>query len=214
MSLPQTANHKRYGAYLHDRSTTPIIAHGVAGTGKTYGAVGAGIEWLKEGPSNNFLGVRPNVAFADELGFLPGTEEEKLAPWVRPIRQNFGKHGTDADTLALYEKKKRVQFCPLAFIQGMTYDNTFILVDEAQNMTFDQLKGLFTRTGENSRVVLCCDMAQTSPLFPNSGIAELLDMVRTLNSDCHLVEFGYDDVLRSARCKQWLMDFDKWESRK
>ena len=213
MSLEKTLNHKLYGAALHDRTTTPIIAYGAAGTGKTYGAVGAAIDWLEQSPSNIFIGIRPNVAYADELGFLPGTEEEKLAPWVRPIKQNFAKHGMDAAYLQMLQKQHRVQFHPLAFIQGLTFDNAFLMVDECENMTFGQLKGLLTRTGKNTRVVLCGDTAQTSPLFQGSGLAELIQMVKTLGIECHLIEFGFDDVLRSERCKQWLLAFNQWECR-
>lgn len=208
----KTENHRLYGACLHDRTTTPVIAYGAAGTGKTYGAVGAAIDWLSEGAPNIFIGIRPNVAYADELGYLPGTESEKLAPWVRPLKQNFHKHGMDEAYLSMLEKQGRVQFHPLAFVQGLTFDNAFLMVDECQNMTLGQLKGILTRTGENTRVVLCGDTAQTSEKFKGTGLAELITMINALRCDCHLIKFTHDDVMRSEQCKQWLIAFDKWDA--
>lgn len=210
--LQQTEKHKLYGRHLHSQDRTPVIAIGSAGTGKTYGAVGAAIDWLEKDPTNIFIGARPNVAFADDIGFLPGTEAEKIAPWVRPMRQNFEKHGMDSAYLNMLEQKRRVQFHALAFIQGMTFDNAFIMIDEVQNMSFGQLKGVLTRVGQNSRVVLCGDIKQTSSMFEGSGLSELIDMVRAVESKCHVVEFGAVDILRSTECKRWILDFEKWEN--
>lgn len=128
--LLKTEKHRLYGEYLYSQNHAPVIAIGSAGTGKTYNAVKAAIDWIGSDTSNIFIGARPNVAFADEIGYLPGTEAEKIAPWVRPMRQNFEKLGMDAAYLSMLEQKKRVQFHPLAFIQGLTFDNAFILVDE------------------------------------------------------------------------------------
>lgn len=209
--LKKTENHRLYGDYLHSQDHAPVIAIGSAGTGKTYGAAKAAIDWLEADPSHIFIGARPNVAFADEIGYLPGTEAEKIGPWVRPMRQNFEKHGMDSAYLSMLEQKKRVQFHPLAFIQGLTFDNAFILVDECQNMTYGQLKGVLTRTGQNSRVVLCGDIKQTSPLFEGSGLAELVELVSATGVKCNIVEFTLRDCMRSQQCKDWLRAFEKWE---
>lgn len=205
-----TVNHTVYQQMLNDREMLPVIATGPAGTGKTYGAVGKAVQWLED-KRKKCLVTRPNVSFAKEGGYLPGTEREKMSPWVRPIEQNFKLHGVKEGALAMLEKEKRLTYMPLEFIQGLTWDDTLIIVDEVQNMTFEQLKVFLTRTGKYSKVVLCGDIAQTSPRFKGSGLGELLDMVHFLNTPCHTIEFGPDDIMRSEQCKRWILDFDRWE---
>lgn len=208
-----TANHNLYEQMLNDKDLLPVIATGPAGTGKTYGAVGKAVEWLSD-KRKKCLVTRPNVSFAKEGGYLPGTEREKMTPWVRPIEQNFKLHGVKQGDLTYLEKSERLTYMPLEFIQGLTWDDTLIIVDEVQNMTFDQLKVFLTRTGKYSKVVLCGDVAQTSPRFKGSGLAELVQMVNQLDVPCHTIEFGYEDILRSEQCKQWIISFDKWEEMK
>lgn len=208
-----TVNHTIYAQMLRDKDMLPVIATGPAGTGKTYGAVERAVDWLSD-KRKKCLVTRPNVSFAKEGGYLPGTEREKMAPWVRPIEQNFRLHGLGDGALSMLEKEKRLVYMPLEFIQGLTWDDTFIIVDEAQNMTFEQLKVFLTRTGKYSKVVLCGDVAQVSPKFRASGLAELLDMVKQLNGACHSIEFNYNDVMRSKQCKDWIIMFDQWEQLK
>ena len=203
-------NHKLYELALHDRGNLPVIAIGPAGTGKTFGAVEAAIDWMSDTRKRTLV-TRPNVSFAKETGFLPGTEREKMTPWVRPIEQNFKFHGVKQGQLDMWEKEKRLEYMPLEYIQGLTWDDTFIIVDEVQNMSFEQLKVFLTRTGKYSKVVLCGDVAQTSPKFKQSGLAELVSMVERLESPCHVVKFTHDDIMRSEQCKRWICDFDLWE---
>jgi phosphate starvation-inducible PhoH-like protein len=189
----------------------PVIAYGSAGTGKTYGAVGAAIEWLEKDKRKKVLVTRPNVSFAKEGGYLPGTEREKIDPWVRPIQQNFNYHGYNKGTLECLEKAGRLQYLSLEFVQGLTFDDTYIIVDECQNMSFQQLKVFLTRTGKYSKVVLCGDIAQVSPKFKGSGLAELLQMIDYCQLPVHTIEFTRDDILRSEQCKAWLTAFEEWE---
>ena len=209
--MKTTKNHELYDIALRDKALMPVIAYGSAGVGKTYGAVGAAIDWLKQGKSQKIMVTRPNVSFAKESGFLPGTEREKIDPWVRPIQQNFAAHGVEEKKQETLEKYGRLTYMPLEFIQGLTFDNTFIIVDECQNMSFQQLKVFLTRTGKWSKVVLCGDVAQVSPKFANSGLAELLEMIDYCKMDVHTIEFGKDDILRSDQCKAWIEAFETWE---
>ena len=204
-------NHKLYELALHDRGSLPVIAIGPAGTGKTYSAVAAMVDWLEGDKRKKALVTRPNVSFAKETGFLPGTEREKMGPWIRPIEQNFKFHGVKQGQLDYWEKSGQLTYMPLEYIQGLTWDDTFILVDEVQNMSFEQLKVFLTRTGKYSKVVMCGDVAQTSPKFKQSGLAELVKMVERLESPCHVVKFTHDDIMRSEQCKNWICDFDTWE---
>ena len=205
-----TKNHKLYDLALRDKALMPVIAYGAAGVGKTYGAVGAGVEWLED-KRKKMLVTRPNVSFAKESGFLPGTEREKIDPWVRPIQQNFEAHGINKSYQENLEKQGRLTYMPLEFIQGLTFNDTFIIVDECQNMTFQQLKVFLTRTGKYSKVVLCGDIAQISPKFRDSGLAELLQMIDYCDLSVHTIEFGYEDIMRSDQCKLWIEAFDLWE---
>jgi phosphate starvation-inducible PhoH-like protein len=196
---------------LRDKDMKPVIAYGSAGTGKTYGAVAAAYELLVNKKVGRIVVTRPNVPFADTNGFLPGTAREKIDPWVKPIMQHLGVF-CNPNVIESWEKNGKLQFHLLEHVQGLTFDNSFVILDECQNMTFQQLKVFLTRTGKYSKVVLCGDIAQTSPRFKNSGLAELLRMVEKYELPVHYVEFGPEDILRSAQCKQWIMAFDKWES--
>lgn len=208
----KTKNHELYDLALRDKSLMPVIAYGSAGVGKTYGAVGAAVEWLAKGKKQKVLVTRPNVSFAKENGYLPGTEREKMEPWVRPIQQNFVAHGVNKGTQESWEKNGNLIYMPLEFIQGLTFDNTFIIVDECQNMTFQQLKVFLTRTGKYSKVVLCGDIAQISPKFQGSGLAELLQMIDYCKMNVHTLEFHKEDILRSDQCKAWIEAFEEWEN--
>ena len=96
-------------------------------------------------------------------------------------------------------------------IQGLTFHDSLVIVDECQNMSFEQLRVFLTRTGRYSKVVLCGDVAQTSPRFHNSGLANLVKMVETLDMPCHTIHFTLDDCVRSGQCKTWLKGFEDWE---
>lgn len=208
--LKPTDAHRAYNTALYNRDMIPTIAFGSAGTGKTYGAVGRAVSWLED-KNNKVIVTRPNVSFAEKSGYLPGTEREKLDPWVRPIQQNFDMHGINHNHLECLEKNEAVQFLALETIQGLTFDNTLMIVDECQNMSFQQLKVLLTRIGKYSQLVLCGDIAQVSPKFRGSGLAELIDMIEAYELRVNLIEFTTEDVLRSHQCKQWLEAFENWE---
>lgn len=205
------SSHKTYELVLRDKGRMPVIAYGTAGTGKTYGACQAAVEWLAKDKRKKFLGIRPNVSFADKNGYLPGTEREKMEPWVRPLMQNLMLNGLSYNEQECMEKNHRIEYQPLEHIQGLTFDDTFILVDECQNMTLEHLKGLMTRVGKYSKVVLCGDIAQVSPKFKGSGLAEYIEMVKYFNLDVHIIEFNREDVLRSDICKQQIIAFEEWD---
>jgi phosphate starvation-inducible PhoH-like protein len=203
--------HSAYKLALNDHDMLPTIAYGSAGTGKTYGAVEAAVEWLERGRKQKVLICRPNVSFADGNGYLPGTEREKMEPWIRPVQQHFSNFGIRHNHQENLEKNGKLTYMPLEFIQGLTFDNTFIIVDECQNMTFDQIMTFITRVGKWSKVVLCGDIAQVSPKFKNSGLAEFLDMVEYFDMPVHTIHFDRDDILRSDICKRFIIAREEWE---
>lgn len=210
--LKRTKKHDLYDLALHDRGNFPVIAYGSAGTGKTYGAIERAVDWLNSGNKNQVILARPNVSFAGTNGFLPGTEREKLEPWIRPLAQNFEEHGVGSSHQKDLEKRGKIRYYMLEHIQGLTWHNSLVIVDEAQNMSFEQLKVLVTRMGEHSKLVLCGDIAQTSPLFRNSGLAKFLDMVERLDLPVHTIHFTVEDVLRSETCKMFIKAFEDFEA--
>lgn len=212
MKVDLTPRHAAYQHALRDKDHLPVIAVGPAGTSKTYSAVEAAAEWLSD-KRKRVMVTRPNVSFAKELGFIPGTEREKLGPWIKPVEQAFVLNGIKPGELSDAEKQGRLQYIALEHLQGLTFDDTFMIVDECENMTLGQLKVLLTRTGRYSKLVLCGDVAQTSERFKNSGLAELLRMVKELDVPCHTIEFTFDDIVRSQQCKEWLLAFHKWENK-
>lgn len=214
MELQPTKKHQLYEHALRDRGMMPTIAYGSAGTGKTYGAIGLAVEWLEGRKKSQVILARPNVSFAQTNGFLPGGEREKLLPWIRPLQQNFISHGVGIAHQDDLEKNRRIQYYMLEHIQGLTWDNALVIVDECQNMSFEQIKVLVSRMGKYSKLVLCGDIAQTSPLFKNSGLKEFIDMVETLDLPVHTIHFTREDVLRSEQVKMFIGAFEDWEKRK
>lgn len=214
MALQPTKRHELYEVALHDRKNMPVIAYGSAGTGKTYGAIGRAVEWLDGVRKSQVILARPNVSFAATNGYLPGGEREKLLPWIRPLQQNFIAHGVGIAHQEDLEKNRRIQYYMLEHIQGLTWDNALVIVDECQNMSFEQIKVLVTRMGMYSKLILCGDVAQTSPMFKNSGLAEFISMVERLDLPVHTIHFTRDDVLRSEQCKMFIGAFEDWEAQK
>lgn len=210
--LKLNEKHKSYQMALRDKDMLPVIAYGSAGTSKTYSACEAAVEWLNKNNKSKVLVTRPNVSFAQGNGYLPGTEQEKMEPWVRPIRHSFKELGMSVSHMENLEKNGRITYMPLEFIQGLTFDNTFIILDECQNMTAEQLRVFLTRTGKWSKVVLCGDVAQTSPKFRNSGLQDLIQMVDTYDLPVHTIEFTQEDIVRSGQCRMWIRAYEQWDN--
>lgn len=203
-----TKNHRDYQIMLDN--PMPVVCIGSQGTGKTYGAVEKAVQQLKAGKIRRIIGSRPNVPFAETLGFLPGTEEEKMLPWIRPMKDillQFLPHHELEDLM----KHKKIEFLPFEHIQGLTFDNSFIILDEAQNTSFNQLKIFLGRQGMYSKTVICGDIRQKSDLFKKSGLGELVRLVRNTDVRCNIIEFTLEDCVRSQECKDWLQAFEDWE---
>ena len=205
-----TKRHNLYEVALRDKTMWPVIAAGSAGAGKTYGAVGFAIEWLERGKNQKVVVIRPNESFCKSVGFLKGSLREKLEPWVKSVEQCFVEHGYTKSKLAMLEKNGRLEYVALEFIQGLSFHNTLVILDEAQCVDFKGLKMLLTRMGQYSKLVMCGDTKQAPPTV-KSGLRELIEMTDHLRLNCHIVEFTPDDILRSEQCKHWLKAFEKWE---
>lgn len=209
MEVKLSQNHKLYQTML--KNDQPVICVGSQGTGKTYGAVEEAVKRLKNREIKHIVISRPNVPFADTLGLLPGTDMEKLEPWIKPVKQLLTQF-IPAFELEALEKAKVIDYLPFETIQGLTFDNSFVILDEAQNASFSQLKIFLGRQGVYSKTVLCGDVKQTSDLFSTSGLGELVSMINRVKVECNFIEFTLEDCVRSEQCYNWLKAFESWDS--
>ena len=190
---PKTIGQKRYVDTI--RSSTVTFAIGPAGTGKTYLAVATAVRALQEHQVSRLILTRPAVEAGERLGFLPGTLYEKIDPYMRPLYDALFEM-TGADTLSRLMERGTVEVAPLAFMRGRTLNDAFIILDEAQNTTPEQMKMFLTRIGFGSKAVVNGDSTQTDLQNGQaSGLAvvqEILDGIEGIEF-CHL---GARDVVR------------------
>jgi phosphate starvation-inducible PhoH-like protein len=174
---PQSDNQRALLEALEEKNLT--LALGPAGTGKTYLAISAAVEALDEGKVGRIVLSRPAVEAGESLGFLPGDLQEKLAPYLRPLY--------DALSDRLGGKRLRscladgsIEIAPVAYMRGRTLNNAFVVIDEAQNCTYGQIKMLLTRLGWHSTMVLTGDPDQTDLLPGMSGLADIAQRLSVL----------------------------------
>jgi phosphate starvation-inducible PhoH-like protein len=144
---------------LEDKNINIVFATGPAGTGKTFISTLAGIRELKNNKIDKFVVTRPAVSVDEQHGFLPGTLQEKMAPWTRPIMDCFEEYYTP-DQIEFMLGDNKVEIAPLAYMRGRTFKNSYIIADEMQNATDNQMKMLLTRIGEGSKLIVTGDLAQ------------------------------------------------------
>lgn len=171
------------------------FAVGPAGTGKTFLAVSCALKALKDGQTSRIIITRPIVEAGEKLGFLPGDLNEKMNPYLRPIFDSFITLIGPEKFTALWEKGI-IEIAPLAYMRGRTLQDAFILLDEAQNTTQEQMKMFLTRFGNNSKVVITGDVTQIDlPSKTQSGLLHAVDVLTGL-SEIGFVIFGGEDVVR------------------
>ena len=201
--LPRGSNQKLLLDAL--KEYTQVFILGPAGTGKTYvtATYAADRYTLKE--TDKIVITRPHVAVGKDLGYLPGTLEEKTYPWALPVLDVLIKHlGKGAVETGI--KNDNIEMAPLALMRGRSFDNSFIIVDEAQNITIHELKMLLTRVGEGSTIVLNGDVQQ-SDLKEADGLSKVIHLAKKHMLPVPVVEFGVDDIVRSDICAQWVKVF-------
>ncbi len=203
--LPKGSNQKLLLSALKEYTQVFILRP--AGTGKTYvtATYAADRYTLKE--IDKIVITRPHVAVGKDLGYLPGTLEEKTYPWALPVLDVLIKHlGKGAVETGI--KNDNIEMAPLALMRGRSFDNSFIIVDEAQNITIHELKMLLTRVGEGSTIVLNGDVQQ-SDLKEADGLSKVIHLAKKHMLPVPVVEFGVDDIVRSDICAQWVKVFMK-----
>jgi phosphate starvation-inducible PhoH-like protein len=211
-----TANHYKYRDFLNNNKYKIVIGHGVSGTSKTYTASKYAISSLINRNINKIVITRPNVILHDteDIGYLPGTLQSKMEPWLKPIYDCFLEHIT-VDNLLNYISKQKIEICPLSHIRGRTFHDSWIIADEVQNTTPLQMKALLTRVGRNSKIVLTGDNEQTDMANMN-GLSDFIMKYQCLNdnelidiSSIGIVEFSEEDVVRSEISKLVLNIYKK-----
>lgn len=192
-------------------NSTITISSGPAGSGKTYLAVYEALKhhWAKIHMKRIII-TRPAVEAGEKLGFLPGGLEEKVDPYMRPI---YDALYDIAGVSLAREKIERgyIEIAPLAYMRGRTFNNCFIILDEAQNATFEQLKMAVTRVGENCKMVINGDPYQTDlPRSVQNGLGRLIEVVKEV-PDVSVVEFSKGDIVRSRIVADLVGAFEKYE---
>ena len=201
--LPRNKNQETYMLKLLDREKDIIFGIGPAGTGKTLIAVQVAVKLFKEGIVDKIIITRPAVSVDEDLGFLPGTLEQKMAPWTRPIFDVLREY-FDARQIEGMIEEGIIEIAPLAYMRGRTFKHSFILADEMQNATANQMKMLLTRLGEGSMMAVTGDLAQADRLKDNGLIdfTKLLESKQTERLD--VVHFAQGDIERHEAVKEVL----------
>ena len=201
---PKTKSQEIYVSMLRSKSKKIVIATGPAGTGKTMFATEFAIRNFLLGKCERIVFTRPSVAVDEELGFLPGTLEDKMAPWIRPIYDILYQFMTPREVTDLMEDKV-IEIAPLGFMRGRTFKNCWIVADEMQNSTISQMKMLLTRLGENSRLVITGDLDQHDKVSEHNGLEDFLDKFRGKRStSIGSFEFDRSDIQREEVVKEIL----------
>jgi phosphate starvation-inducible PhoH-like protein len=204
---PKSSNQRRYmeGIERHDM----VFAIGPGGTGKTYLAVAMAVSALLTKQVNRIILVRPAVEAGERLGFLPGTLQQKIDPYMRPLYDAIYDL-LDADRLERYLDKGIVEVAPLAFMRGRTLNDSFVILDEAQNTTSEQMKMFLTRLGFNSKAVITGDVTQIDlPAGRRSGLVEAIEVVGKIEGIA-FVNFNERDVVRHNLVQQIIKAYDEF----
>jgi len=202
---PKTRSQEIYASMLRSKSKKISLATGPAGTGKTLLATEYGVRFFLQGVYEKLIFTRPSVSVDEDLGYLPGTLEDKMAPWIRPIYDILYQHMSVRDVTALLEDKV-IEIAPLGYMRGRTFKNCWIVADEMQNSTVAQMKMLLTRIGENSRLVVTGDLEQRDHEHGvHNGLQDFLEKFRgKRSSSIGSFEFDRDDIQREDVVKEIL----------
>ena len=204
--VPKTLNQKLYLTAILNHSIT--FGVGPAGTGKTYLAMASAIHSLFEGHHRKIILTRPAVEAGEALGYLPGDLQEKILPYLRPLYDAMEDMLGKTDTQKLIDRGQ-IEIAPLAYMRGRTLTNAFIILDEAQNTTHEQMMMFLTRLGEDSKMVVTGDITQID--LPRSKQSGLIEAVRILQNirEIELFCFEKSDVVRHPVVQQILLAYEK-----
>ena len=206
---PRTVGQKKYVDGI--KNNTIVMGIGPAGTGKTYLAVAMAAKAFKAHEVNKIILTRPAVEAGEKLGFLPGDLQDKVDPYLRPLYDAlFEMFG--ADNFSKYMEKGIIEVAPLAYMRGRTLEGSFIILDEAQNTTSEQIKMFLTRLGNDSKMVLTGDVTQIDlPDSKSSGLIEAMKVLRNVD-DIYIHKFNEKDVVRHKLVQDIVKAYEKYNN--
>lgn len=182
-----------------------VIVFGYSGTGKTFIAATFAANLYATRQVDKIIITRPNVSVGKDLGFFPGTLEEKMTPWVAPVLEvlveQLGKGVVETGI-----KNGNIEVAPLSTMRGRSFKNAFIILDEASNTTIPEILMFLTRIGKNCKVVINGDVRQQD-VREQSGLSKVLHLVKKYKMEVPVIEFGVDDIVRSDMVKEWIKVF-------
>ncbi len=207
----KTLGQQRYVSAIEKNTIT--LGVGPAGTGKTFLAVAMAVKALRNKDIVRIILTRPAVEAGERLGYLPGDLQSKIDPYLRPLYDSLYEMLGPENCARLIEKLV-IEIAPLAYMRGRTLDDSFIILDEAQNTTPEQMKMFLTRIGYNSKVVVTGDLSQTDlPSGKKSGLGEAVKILKGID-DIHIHEFTEKDVVRHKLVQKIIVAYDKYEKEK
>ena len=196
--IPKTLNQQTYVDHMKNHNVSVVFGVGPAGSGKTLFACISAIQELKQGYVDRIIITRPIVSVDEELGYLPGSVEQKMNPWTRPIFDIFSEFVSLSEIKSMVEQGV-IEISPLAFMRGRTFKRSFIIADEMQNSSPNQMKMLLTRIGDESRMVITGDLNQSDRTNDN-GLYDFINRLQMAESidSIQYVELNDHDIQRSA----------------
>ena len=204
----KTLGQKKYIEAME--KNTVILGIGPAGTGKTFLAVAAASKALRNKQVSRIILTRPAVEAGEKLGFLPGDLQNKIDPYLRPLHDALFEM-LGAETYQKHIERGTIEIAPLAYMRGRTLDDSFIILDEAQNTTPEQMKMFLTRLGSGSKAVVTGDITQTDlPRGTRSGLVEAMKILRGIE-DIAIHEFTERDVVRHKLVQRIILAYEKYE---
>lgn len=208
---PKTENQKKYVNLMSNNDI--VFAIGPAGTGKTYLAVAMALRALQKKEIKKIVLARPIVEAGESLGFLPGDIDEKVNPYLRPVNDAlFSLLGPDR--FRAYKEEDIIEIAPLAYMRGRTLESAFIILDEAQNATCEQMKMFLTRMGMFSKTVVTGDITQIDlPSHKQSGLLQAIKVLKNIN-EIKFVKFEKSDIVRHPLVARIVEAYEEWESKK
>ena len=207
---PKTLGQKRYVDFI--RKNTIVLGIGPAGTGKTYLAVAMAVKAFKAHEVEKIILTRPAVEAGEKLGFLPGDLQNKVDPYLRPLYDALFEM-LGPESFARQQERGCIEVAPLAYMRGRTLDNAFIILDEAQNTTNEQMKMFLTRLGFNSKIVITGDITQIDlPDNRKSGLIQAMHVLKDVD-DIKINRFSDKDVVRHKLVQDIILAYEKYSKR-
>jgi phosphate starvation-inducible PhoH-like protein len=206
---PRTENQKEYIRIAAENSVT--FCQGVAGSGKTHIAVGMALEYLLDNKVKKIIITRPVVESGEKIGYLPGTAEEKLHPYLLPLLDEVNHFISSAYYSGL-KTNNRIEIVPLGLMRGRNFHDCFIVADECQNASYDQLKMLITRLGRDSKMILTGDTSQSDlHRHMQGGFYDMMEALENVEG-IGIAKLGFSDIVRNPIIEKILIRLDSYEN--